>query len=110
MSPTHGSNGDFLRRKLEDETTASEEEGGEGFSGWTRGQDTTGWAQPQEEVSDASQDGESRQQVAPKLMNFDLEEVCLEVSGHCCTGDTDAESREGVERRNIAWGLGNGFL
>lgn len=43
-------------------------------------------------------------------MNLNLEEVCLEMSGHCGTSNTDAESREGVERRDVAWRLSDGFL
>ena len=43
-------------------------------------------------------------------MDLHLEEVCLEVGTHNSAGDTDAEGGEGVEARDVAWGLGNRFL
>ena len=43
-------------------------------------------------------------------MNLHLEEVRLEVRAHRGTGDTDAQSREGVEARDVVRGLGDRLL
>lgn len=58
VSPAHSGDGDLLSRKLEDKATAGEEERCESFGRRARGQDAARWAQPEEEVREASKDGE----------------------------------------------------
>ena len=110
VAPAHGGDRDFLGGELEDKTATCEEERRKRFSGRARWQDTARRAKPEEEVGQATKDGETRQKPAPEHVDLNLEEVLLEVSRHGCACNANAKRREGVEAGDVARRLRDGFL
>lgn len=110
VTPAHRSHGHLLSREHERQAAAGEEKRRKGLCGRARGEDGARGAEPEEEVGHAAEDGEGDEEVAPEHVYLHLEDVLLRVGSHGSAGDTDAESREGVEACNVAGRFCDGFL
>lgn len=110
VSSAHRRDGHLLRGEHEHQTTTREEERCERLGWWARGEDRTRRSEPEEEVGEASEDGECSEEVTPKHVDLDLEQIGLGMSSHGSASDADAQRREGVEGCDVTWRFRNSFL
>lgn len=86
----HRGDRDLLRGEHKLEPAAGEHERGDRFRGRTGRKNGPRRTEPEEEVREATHNGESGEEIPPQNVDLNLEEVRLEVCAHGCASNADA--------------------